>query len=376
MRRAYNAPRARFADKDHLGGSNMRRKGVLSLAVILALLVAPQLVSAQGEQTIPARPTTPDLSPAPKQVGAANKDKSPTEGIGGFVKAVGIANEIDQKKSQIRDAVIIKSLIDTFLKTQESVSTAYADAKTANCTSTEDIHKLGADFGMIDKSVSAWWAMSQEIQRLEGRVLNQFLPPMWWQDKPDEKCAILKEDSTQNDVQNSFKEASMASKNYGDEIDKLTSELSNLYASRDSLVGSQTAIKNVTQNLPWLLLIIAAFGFAVMGIVYFFQSDIQMEWVASGQVIQFATVMILLSTLMALGLTDVLHEQVLGTLLGGIAGYVLAQGVGRATARQTLNAAAAAASAPPPGPPPPPAAPPGPPPPPAAPPGPPPPHGG
>jgi membrane protein YqaA with SNARE-associated domain len=70
-----------------------------------------------------------------------------------------------------------------------------------------------------------------------------------------------------------------------------------------------------------------------------------MEWVASGQVIQFTTVMILLSALMALGLTQILTEQTLGTLLGGLAGYVLAQGVGRATARATLNATNAANAA-------------------------------
>jgi membrane protein YqaA with SNARE-associated domain len=44
--------------------------------------------------------------------------------------------------------------------------------------------------------------------------------------------------------------------------------------------------------------------------------------------------MILLSVIMALGLAGILKENTLGTLLGGIAGYVLAQGVGRAAARE------------------------------------------
>jgi hypothetical protein len=354
----------------------MRRKGSLSPAVILllSLLVAPQPVSGQGEQAIPAGPTTPDQSPAPNRPGAANKDKSPAEGIGGFAKVIDIETEIAEKRVQIRESVISKSLTDTFLKTQESVNKGYVDVKAIDCKSEQDVKTLGNDIEAIDKSVSSWWAMSGQMQRIEGRVLNQFLPSTWWQAKPEEKCAILKEETTQRNVQDSFKEAALASRKYGENIDTLTKELSNLYERRDSLSSSQTAIKNVTQNLPWILAIIAVFAFAVMGIVYFFESDIQMEWVASGQVTQFATVMILLSTLMALGLTDVLHEQVLGTLLGGIAGYVLAQGVGRATARATLNAAAAAGPAPPPpsaaappGPPPPPpsaAAPPGPPPPP------------
>ena len=43
--------------------------------------------------------------------------------------------------------------------------------------------------------------------------------------------------------------------------------------------------------------------------------------------------MILLSVIMALGLANILKENTLGTLLGGIAGYVLSQGVGRAAAQ-------------------------------------------
>jgi hypothetical protein len=101
----------------------------------------------------------------------------------------------------------------------------------------------------------------------------------------------------------------------------------------------------VAENLPKLILIIAGAAIVIILVVRLFSVELQMEWVASGQVLQFTTVMILLSALMALGLTGILKEQVLGTLLGGIAGYVLAQGVGRATARATLNASNAASAA-------------------------------
>jgi membrane protein YqaA with SNARE-associated domain len=43
--------------------------------------------------------------------------------------------------------------------------------------------------------------------------------------------------------------------------------------------------------------------------------------------------MILLSVITALSLSNKIQENTLGTLLGGIAGYVLAQGIGRAAAR-------------------------------------------
>lgn len=48
-----------------------------------------------------------------------------------------------------------------------------------------------------------------------------------------------------------------------------------------------------------------------------------------------------------LGLSGVLNEDTLGTLLGGIGGYVLSQGVGRAAAhRAQQNSQAGAAQAP------------------------------
>ena len=71
--------------------------------------------------------------------------------------------------------------------------------------------------------------------------------------------------------------------------------------------------------------------------IKFFPPQIVEIWVESGQVIQFVTVMILLSVILALGLVDVIKENTLGTLLGGIGGYVLAQGVGRSAASQALK---------------------------------------
>jgi hypothetical protein len=92
--------------------------------------------------------------------------------------------------------------------------------------------------------------------------------------------------------------------------------------------------EDLSESLWAVILVIGIFSVAAILSVKQFSERIQLEWVASGQVIQFVTVMILLSVIMALGLTDVLKENTLGTLLGGIGGYVLAQGVGRAAARE------------------------------------------
>ncbi len=113
-----------------------------------------------------------------------------------------------------------------------------------------------------------------------------------------------------------------------------------LKARRSKLVealNNATPQQKITANLPLILAILGgACVLAIVGIKLF-NAEIQMEWVVSGQVIQFVTVMVLLSVITALALSEVLKETTLGTLLGGIAGYVLAQGVGRAAARDVAR---------------------------------------
>ncbi len=115
---------------------------------------------------------------------------------------------------------------------------------------------------------------------------------------------------------------------------------------RREIVESRLAKRATQDSLTdkfWVaLLVIGVFSVGTILAVKLFTPEIQMEWVASGQVIQFVTVMILLSVVMALGLAGILKENTLGTLLGGIAGYVLAQGVGRAAAREVSRGLPAA----------------------------------
>jgi hypothetical protein len=85
-----------------------------------------------------------------------------------------------------------------------------------------------------------------------------------------------------------------------------------------------------------------------------FSEEVQMELIASGQVIQFATVMVLLIVVCVLGMSKFLADNTLGTLLGGIGGYVLSQGVGRAVRREAVREAQSQQQPPPPSPSPPP----------------------
>ncbi|HTS55174.1 MAG TPA: hypothetical protein VMH26_18030 [Burkholderiales bacterium] len=86
-------------------------------------------------------------------------------------------------------------------------------------------------------------------------------------------------------------------------------------------------------SLPYIVLIFCLFGLSLIAVIRIFGDTVQMEWVASGQVIQFASVMVLLIIVTSLGILHILEKEGIGTLLGAIAGYVLSQGVGRAAAR-------------------------------------------
>lgn len=130
-------------------------------------------------------------------------------------------------------------------------------------------------------------------------------------------------------------------------IDKQQNQLADLKSASDQLLDAlqKRRAALVTHNqvaetkqdiFQYLWVIIGVIGLLSIGTIFVIKSfppQLQEQWVASGQVIQFVTVMILLSVIMALGLASILKENTLGTLLGGIAGYVLSQGVGRAAAQ-------------------------------------------
>jgi len=130
------------------------------------------------------------------------------------------------------------------------------------------------------------------------------------------------------------------------EVKSLANTLVEAIQKRREVVEGRLSKKATQTNLTdkfWVaLLVIGVFSVGTILAVKLFTPEIQLEWVASGQVIQFVTVMILLSVVMALGLAGILTENTLGTLLGGIAGYVLAQGVGRAAAREVSRGQAVA----------------------------------
>jgi len=93
-------------------------------------------------------------------------------------------------------------------------------------------------------------------------------------------------------------------------------------------------VTDLIQKLPILVGILCGLFVGLILLIRFYPTDLQTEWVASGQVIQLLTVVTLLLIILCLAVTHVINENTIGTLLGGIGGYVLSQGVGRAAARE------------------------------------------
>src|SRR5215469_16721665 len=105
-------------------------------------------------------------------------------------------------------------------------------------------------------------------------------------------------------------------------------------AKLNQTLSQQKQAFDILKMLPWIVVLLCFFGLLVLLAVRFFTRDIQLELVGSGQVVQFPTVMALLVVVVVLGLPGILKENTLAALLGGIGGYVLSQGVGRAAARE------------------------------------------
>jgi hypothetical protein len=112
---------------------------------------------------------------------------------------------------------------------------------------------------------------------------------------------------------------------YKNRIDRLTQDLD---------IARQRQQESVTTSIAsklWvMILVLGGTAIVILAIVRLFPERSQLELVQSGQVIQFITVLLLLTVIMALGLSGIIKETTLGTLLGGLGGYVLSQGVGRA----------------------------------------------
>jgi hypothetical protein len=154
-------------------------------------------------------------------------------------------------------------------------------------------------------------------------------------------CAELGKPETLKNLQAKFNAGADKSKQMAIDQVKWADMLAKAWGERVQKLSEKTKpALRVTDKLTYLVLLLGLFGCGFLLLVKVFSPDIQLELVASGQIIQFPTVVILLVVLVILGLSEKIADTTLSALLGGIAGYVLSQGVGRATAREAERRAA------------------------------------
>ena len=228
-----------------------------------------------------------------------------------------------------------------------------------NCSSSQDsrrtLEKVKRNYNLLkrDDNVFSPFEPRSEWNPIEERfdnIFQYFTSTFRPTSVPFTNGECLKLKATFSDPQlkkdiNNFIEVINAEtvKNAKDNNDKLNilnlteQELSKYSEKLSESIQKISTKTSLQTNLYLMILVIGLLSIATIGVVRLFPDTVMREWVESGQVIQFVTVMILLSVIMALGLAGLLSENTLGTLLGGIGGYVLSQGVGRAAARAAIK---------------------------------------
>ena len=158
--------------------------------------------------------------------------------------------------------------------------------------------------------------------------------------RPEDFCKLLKAKQL-TVIQTHDQEVDIERKISADQI-TYANQIADAYQDRYRKLQKASSRTSEATVLRITLLVIVVgvclFAWLIFRGVAIFPEKLQSELVVSGQLIQFPTVMILLVVVVVLGLSNILDDKTLGTLLGGIAGYVLSQGIGRAASRETERA--------------------------------------
>lgn len=206
--------------------------------------------------------------------------------------------------------------------------------------------------------VKRWWddyyfnqlkGISQDAARYVGEGAKMLSNPAQVPD-PNESCDVYRKkivkatSELENTITASLKgyqdieqekraTIPVVSDAYGTRIERLKKALDD--AQQKEAEKSSTSLY---KELWLIVLILGGVSITILILVRFFSAKAQLELIQSGQVIQFITVLLLLTVILAFGLTGNLKENTIGTLIGGLAGYVLSQGVGRAAQHAGRNA--------------------------------------
>lgn len=321
----------------------MRIRNILTILLLLLFFGVEQSSNAQFRPR--GGPSSAEIQARAAQLNPPDKD-IPEAAQLLFQESQRLEEEIRDLKNA-RGTTDAKRDLTQLEEIRKEVSATVAEVSKLDCNSAQapQLGRLTLSLGKVDSYVQRKYFFAN----VEAPQPNPWAAAPWmFGDKPKfdkEFCENLKtfvgDASSQQGLLGYLDKLFAAAtadqqslEQYGKAVDGLVDLLEKRKAAVQAKLNAKSTQGEIGEKLWLVILVIGAFSIGAILAVKLFVEQIQMEWVASGQVIQFVTVMVLLSAVMALGLANILKENTLGTLLGGIAGYVLAQGVGRAAARE------------------------------------------
>jgi hypothetical protein len=293
------------------------------MALIGVLLLQPAAL---------ARP--PQAPQAPPDGGQAAVEDASQKGEGGQTDwAIAELVRVDREMQQIREQLARIQTGAALRAPIEEAGRALAELKASPALACEAPADTRAQF-------------NESLQRTHAslRALSSNMTTLWpWEEiapaallamcGPPLVSAIEGMERGLRDLNSQFGETAASR----DDLQRALGELEERKHEIVTQMSNEVASARVAAIMPWILVIIFTLGMAMMFGVRLFSPAIQSELVGSGQLVQFVTILILFGALLALGLADKLQEQTLGTLLGGLAGYVLSQGIGQRVRQSTLQ---------------------------------------
>jgi|ERR1700722_396860 len=197
----------------------------------------------------------------------------------------------------------------------------------------QSLQEIAGPFGLAFSDDGS--ALNHEIRKLLGT------PPI-------EACKTLGNKQEIATLQSDFNSDSDKTRQLYTLQIALAGQLEKAWSTRlaklEKLQSEQLQTFDLQKMVPYLVGIVCLFAVVMFLGVRMYDTSLQMELISSGQIIQFPTVMILLVIIAALAISKTISENTVSALLGGIAGYVLSQGIGRAAANAAQKQVALAGS--------------------------------
>lgn len=121
-------------------------------------------------------------------------------------------------------------------------------------------------------------------------------------------------------------------------LSRLNTTLSGLF---DAKAKWQTQLRrsvDISSSLiDWTIPLLAISVVVLLLVPVLYKGDVQQSVISSGLILEVFTVFLLITTVLLLGIAEKIQSEALGTLLGGISGYVLGRAAQRATEQKLGN---------------------------------------